>query len=159
MDWFPLIRDSLHVQPSANSFETFFVNAFEHPDVPAIVGSLAGYEYVLPPLAQLRPVVRVRALTNTQIVAPPGARGADAGLRVPGDYTNWFITLREPTGAFIAKDAPLQQFVQDSPTLGSRDRVVYSRAVRNWWIDPRQSYVYCTQDNATDLVALQFQYQ
>lgn len=131
------------------SKDLVLINAFDHPAVPAIVGSIAGFLYPLPATLQLRPVVRIRALTDNEYRNQVPAQGAP---QVPGTYRNWFLTTRDPTGKFLMRDAPLDQFRWDKSQRTAR----YLNDLH--WIDPKQSFVYCTADNLPDLVALELTY-
>lgn len=155
MGFYPLIPDSLHRQPVPLSSELVIVNAFDHPPVPAIVGSLAGFAYRLPPLGQLRPVVRIRAFDvaqfNYNITTPDGV------AQVPSDYTNWYLYTRDPSGTQLMRAAPVQQFVERA-IPNSKFGNIRPRWLDAHFIDPLQSYLICTADNLTELVALQFDY-
>ena len=155
MGFYPLIPDSLHRQPVPLSSELVIVNAFDHPPVPAIVGSLAGFAYRLPPLSQLRPVVRIRALVgddlNYSIATPDGTAS------VPGKYLHWFLYTRDPSGKQLMRAAPVEQFVA-RPLSNVQRGNIRPRWLDAHFIDPLQSYLITTLDNQADLVALQFDY-
>lgn len=154
MGFYPLIPDSLHRQPVPLTSELVLVNSFDHPPVPAIVGSLAGFAYRLPPLGQLRPVVHIRALIADQFDLR--IEGPDGLAVPPPDYVNWFLYTRDPSGKQLMRAAPVQQFVEaniNKATLNRRPRWLDAH-----FIDPLQSYLICTSDNQPDLVALQFTY-
>lgn len=137
--------------------ERFTVNSAEHPPTPVTLFSLAGFRYKLPPLKVLRPVVAIRAYTSASSLQVLVVDGQE--LATPGTYVDWFITLREPDGKFILKDAPLQMFAVPIAPAGAFPNAQWPLFIAEMLVDPRQSFVYCTVDGNRDLLCIEFLYR
>ena len=152
MNYYPLRQDDITRTVSGTGKQLFVVDPFDHPPVPAVVGSLAGYEYRLPALNRLAPVVQIRALTVDEFDLP--AEYADRGLFAPWfkAYANWLIYTRDPTGKELMRYMPLSAFC----TVKFLE--IRPRYLLNHWIDPLQSHLICTVDNSTTAPILEFTY-
>lgn len=145
----------LQVQPAPSGSQLFVIDPEDRPPVPAVVGAVAGYLYRLPPLARLAPVVRIRVLSKTRFNAELYNR---ANYIAPVTYDRWFITTKDPTGKDLLTNAPLSQFLDEWPGVGSPQRNAHLRTLADHWIDPLQSYVFCIADNTQEAPVIVFDY-
>lgn len=155
-----LIPSQPDMSVRAFTSERFTVNMFDHPDVPAITGSLAGFEYILPPLQVLRPVVAIRAYTrerSQQTGEFIDSAGNVQSYAVPADLSAYYITLREPDGKYILNMSPLASY--QVPISAAAVRGQWPRFIAHAFVDPRQSFIVCTQDNRTELLPIEFLYR
>ena len=152
MNYYPLRPDDITRTVSGTGKQLFVIDPFDHPPVPAIVGSLAGFEYRLPALNRLAPVVHIRALTATDFSLP--GEYADRGMRTPSlqGYADWLIYTRDPTGKELMRYMPLSAFCTGKATE------IRTRYLLNHWIDPLQSHLLCTMDNENYAPVLEFTY-
>lgn len=148
MNAYPLRPDSVLHQPAGAGYQLFRVDAREHPPTPGVFGSLAGYEYRLPPLARLAPVI--------QIQVPFFSYEPPVNELPPPDSSqlrNWLLYTKDPTGKDLMRGIPLIAFLPDNRNRWSRHRILL-----NHWIDPLQSYLLCTEDNQLTAPTLMFTY-
>jgi hypothetical protein len=152
VNYYPLRPDSITATPAGTGQQLFLINPDDRPVTIGPPGSLAGYEYRLPPLARSAPVVQIVAMGNESFSVPGNEA---AKLLGASDYRHWLICTKDPTGKDLMRYAPLSQFVIQPANDGVRRK---RRVLLNHWIDPLQSHLICTVDGLVGFPCVQFIY-
>jgi len=128
------------------------------------LGSLVGYQYVLPALPVLAPISEIRVYIGEQLNDPfvnTGHGVVTSPVPTVQDYGNMLLTLRDPTGEFICEQVPLSCFVNVQSGV-QPGQPVQTRIARYFdphtLPDPKQSYIECVLGEMPFVIAMQFVY-